>query len=53
MRMMYIEPGAAPADLPAEAIVCHDVRNPRQRSEVLVRKGSPLWADAIAGLVEQ
>ena len=38
MRMLSIQPGGSAVDLPLEAIVCHDVRNPAQRSEVLARK---------------
>ena len=34
-------------------IVCHDVRNPAQRSEVLVRKGSALSADQVRALLER
>jgi molybdenum cofactor cytidylyltransferase len=33
-------------------VVCHDVRNPRQRSEVLVRKGLPVRAAEIKELFE-
>src|SRR6266851_5758431 len=50
MRMVIVS-ADAPADLPVQAIVCHDVRNPRQRSEVLVRKGSLLAANDIAPLL--
>jgi molybdenum cofactor cytidylyltransferase len=50
MRMVIVSADAS-ADLPVQAIVCHDVRNPRQRSEVLVRKGSLLAASDIAPLL--
>src|SRR5579859_997333 len=39
--------------LPAEGIVCHDVRNPIQRSEVLVRKGSLISAAKVEALLER
>lgn len=39
--------------MPAQGIVCHDVRNPAQRSEVLVRKGSELGASEIDALLER
>src|SRR5258708_13115017 len=50
MRMVIVSADAS-ADLPVQAIVCHDVRNPQQRSEVLVRKGSLLAAHDIAPLL--
>ena len=37
--------------LPDSAVVCHDVRNPLQRNEVLVRKGTLLGADQLRQLV--
>jgi len=51
MRMLSIQSGAPSADIPDAAIVCHDVRNPAQRNEVLLRKGSPLDAAAVASLL--
>lgn len=52
MRMVIVSPtGGSGADLPTRAIVCHDVRNPAQRSEVLVRKGTPLSAAEIGPLL--
>src|SRR5258708_24615603 len=50
MRMVSVSADAS-ADLPVQAIVCHDVRHPRQRSEVLVRKGSLMAANDIAPLL--
>jgi molybdenum cofactor cytidylyltransferase len=41
----------SPTDLPSRSIVCHDVRDPEQRSEVLVRKGTWLRADEIRPLL--
>lgn len=50
MRVLNITPGSA---VPAQGIVCHDVRHPDQRSEVLVRKGSELAASEIDALLER
>ena len=50
MRMLNL---TAPADLPEGAIVCHDVRNPADRNQILVRKGTPLPSEAIADLLER
>jgi hypothetical protein len=47
MRMLSLTPAS---DLPDHGIVCHDVRNPAQRSEVFVRKGSSVDADQLADL---
>jgi molybdenum cofactor cytidylyltransferase len=49
--MLNLSPNTAAVDVPEEAIVCHDVRNPLQRSEVLVRKGTSIRADDIRGLL--
>lgn len=51
MRMIVVAAGDAPASLPPQAIVCHDVRNPQQRSEVLARKGTLLVANEIGPLL--
>jgi molybdenum cofactor cytidylyltransferase len=48
MQMLSITPESA--ELPAAAIVCHDVRNPAQRSDVLVRKGSSVTATKLTEL---
>src|SRR5690349_10417538 len=37
--------------VPSESIVCHDVRNPAQRNEVLVRKGSAVSSEAVERLL--
>jgi molybdenum cofactor cytidylyltransferase len=50
--MLSVQLGSSPADLPLEAIVCHDVRNPAQLGEVLARKGTALRADEIGALLE-
>jgi molybdenum cofactor cytidylyltransferase len=51
MRVIEVSPGQA--GLPEESLICHDVRNPARRSEVLVRKGARLRADDVARLLEQ
>jgi hypothetical protein len=51
MRLLKITPTAL--DLPGEAVVCHDVRNPAQRNEVLVRKGTVVHADELTALLER
>jgi molybdenum cofactor cytidylyltransferase len=50
MRMVVVAANS-PAELPDHAIVCHDVRNPERRSEVLVRKGARLTAAEIGPLL--
>ncbi|HEY1291619.1 MAG TPA: hypothetical protein VGJ60_00885 [Chloroflexota bacterium] len=51
MQLLSLQPDAPATDVPSEAIVCHDIRNPLQRSEVLVRKGTSLHADDIRALL--
>ncbi len=51
MRMLSLSPNAAMADVPSQAIVCHDVRNPQQRSEILARKGTTVSADDLRQLL--
>jgi molybdenum cofactor cytidylyltransferase len=53
VRMIIVTAESVPSEFPMHAIVCHDVRNPAQRSEVLVRKGSALDADVLSGLLER
>src|SRR3981081_2286037 len=50
MQMVIVSADAS-ADLPVQAIVSHDVRNPRPRREGPVRKGSLLAASDIAPLL--
>jgi hypothetical protein len=50
MRVLNITSASA---VPAQGIVCHDVRNPAQRSEVLVRKGSELAGSDIDALLQR
>jgi molybdenum cofactor cytidylyltransferase len=42
-----------PDQLPAEGVLCHDVRNTAQRSEVLLRKGRRLTAADLADLIRR
>jgi hypothetical protein len=51
VRLIAAAPATTQNDLPAQAIVCHDVRNPAQRNEVVVRKGALLSAPEIAALL--
>ena len=51
MRVVQVQPGQAV--LPEESLICHDVRNPAQRSEVLVRKGTRLRARDVAAILER
>jgi hypothetical protein len=49
MQMLCIT--ARTRELPEEAIVCHDVRNPSDRNEVILRKGSRLGRDDLSSLL--
>jgi molybdenum cofactor cytidylyltransferase len=53
MRMLSLSPDRAPAELPSQAVVCHDVRNPLQRGEILARKGTALAADELRHLLDR
>jgi hypothetical protein len=50
MKMLRVTAEEA-SSAPPESIVCHDVRNPAQRNEVLVRKGSAVSSDEVARLL--
>src|SRR5436309_3308094 len=52
MRMVIVR-GNGAGELPETAAVCHDVRNPEQRNEVLVRKGSLVSDSQIAALLSR
>jgi molybdenum cofactor cytidylyltransferase len=52
MQLMAVSAQSPPETIPMESMVCHDVRNPRQRAEVLVRKGSLIGAVEVASLLE-
>lgn len=49
--MLSLSVNASTSTLPAQAIVCHDVRDPAQRNEILVRKGSSIGAEIMAELL--
>jgi molybdenum cofactor cytidylyltransferase len=51
MRMLSFSPNTSRAEVPSQAIVCHDVRNPLQRSEILARKGATLTAEELRELL--
>jgi molybdenum cofactor cytidylyltransferase len=51
MRVIEVRPGQA--GLPEDSVICHDVRNPAERSEVLVRKGTRLGDEGLAALLER
>jgi molybdenum cofactor cytidylyltransferase len=53
MRTLSVSPSTSTADVPSQAIVCHDVRNPSQRSEVLVRKGAAVSANDLRQLLSR
>src|SRR5579864_327391 len=51
MRLVDLRATNTPDGLPDHAIVCHDVRNPAQRSELLARKGSRLSSNEVLALL--
>jgi molybdenum cofactor cytidylyltransferase len=51
MQMRSLQTGVAPVEVPDTAVVCHDVRNPEDRNEILVRKGTSIWSDEISSLL--
>ncbi len=54
MRLLTIQDAAVRSDeLPPSAVVCHDVRNPAQRSEILARKGSALSREEIVSFLSR
>lgn len=53
MQMMALSATTPSNLIPAEGMVSHDVRNPLQRSEVLVRKGSLIGAAEVEALLER
>jgi len=53
MRLLQLDASSPASQVPADSLVCHDVRNPVQRAEVLVRKGSRLGRDDVAALLER
>jgi molybdenum cofactor cytidylyltransferase len=53
MRTLSLSSSTSTADVPSQAIVCHDVRNPSQRSEILARKGAAVSADDLRQLLSR
>jgi molybdenum cofactor cytidylyltransferase len=53
MRYLAIPPAATLVDLPAQSLVCHDVRNPADRAQILVRKGAALTAADLMDLLQR
>jgi hypothetical protein len=51
MRLVRVETESTLSDLPDSVVVCHDVRNPASRSEVLARKGTPVQREMLRGLL--
>jgi hypothetical protein len=51
MRVIEVQPGQEV--LPQESLICHDVRDPGKRSDVLVRKGTRLGAEDVARILER
>jgi len=51
--MLSLSPSANGLEIPPEAIVCHDVRNPGERSEILARKGTTVTADQLRHLLSR
>src|SRR4051794_17597994 len=51
MRTLSLSPSVSAADVPPHAIVCHDVRNPEQRSEIFARKGTSVSAEELRQLL--
>src|ERR1700730_4856245 len=52
MQTMRLSATTQSNTIPAEGMLCHDVRNPLQRSEVLVRKGSLIGAAEVEALLQ-
>ena len=48
--MLSLLPSVAWHEIPEEAILCHDVRNPIERSAILARKGTTVTADQLRDL---
>ncbi|MGI9146682.1 MAG: hypothetical protein ACR2IK_09085 [Chloroflexota bacterium] len=51
MILVRLDPRSAGATVPAQSVICHDVRDPNQLGEVLVRKGSRLEAADVLDLL--
>jgi molybdenum cofactor cytidylyltransferase len=53
MILVTLDPRSPDSAVPTQGVVCHDVRNPGQRSEVLVRKGRLLAAAEVIDLLRR
>ncbi len=53
MQMLALSATTPSNTIPTQGTVCHDVRNPLQRSEVLFRKGSLIGAAEFEALLER
>jgi molybdenum cofactor cytidylyltransferase len=51
--LLTLDPRSPDSAVPTQGVVCHDVRNPAQRSEVLVRKGRLLAAAEVIDLLRR
>ena len=51
--VVRLDPSSPESAVPAQGIACHDIRDPKQRSEVLVRKGSLVMAAEVLELVRR
>jgi hypothetical protein len=53
MRLIVLDATTSSNTMPAEGMICHDVRNPLQRSDVRVRKGSLVRAAELEALLQR
>lgn len=53
MQLLVVSPATPARELPVEASVCHDVRDPHHPRRILVRKGDRVDAQAVADLLLQ
>ena len=51
--VVRLDPSSPESAVPAQGVACHDIRDPKQRSEVLVRKGSLLSAADVLELMRR
>src|SRR5712692_3170436 len=53
MLLVALDASSPNSAVPAHGVACHDIRNPQQRSEVLVRKGRLLTAAEVIDLLRR
>lgn len=53
MRLLRVTSETRSVPIPEGTLVCHDIRNPATRSEVLVRKGTPISSDQLRDALER